>query len=245
MSADGGDVPCAVPITFFVDASATSKREETLTLNELAQRVRVSTASASDHLPWLKLARFGDKRTDKGCLRHDANVIEFTGVEVDYDGEAIAFDDGVATVRRAGLRALVYSSPSHRDDAPRWRVICPAAKPHHPDWHWQWVARINGLFGGALTRDDECSFKLSQAYYFGSVAGQPPCRVEIVEGAPIDERADLDAGAVGISKPITAGLVGTAARCEVLTDYGEAALSSAAEKIFCRTKRETRMDAQR
>jgi hypothetical protein len=52
-------------------------------------------AATKDDTPWLKLAVFGKKRTEKNCLRNDLNVVEISGVEVDYDDEVIAFDDAI------------------------------------------------------------------------------------------------------------------------------------------------------
>ena len=47
---------------------------EALTLLDLRARILEATASTKEKLPWLKLATFGDKRTDDGSLRHNANV---------------------------------------------------------------------------------------------------------------------------------------------------------------------------
>jgi len=55
------------------------------------------------------------------------------------------------------------------------------------------VARVNGLFGGALGGE---SFTLSQAFYFGAVDGNAEHRVEVIEGTPIDLLDALDANAV-------------------------------------------------
>src|SRR5437762_687919 len=60
------------------------------TVDQLAERVRdVKTYPNKAACPLIKLATFGDQRSDRGSLRHDANVVAVTGVEGDYDGEKI------------------------------------------------------------------------------------------------------------------------------------------------------------
>jgi hypothetical protein len=184
----------AVVVTFFIDHAATTKREELLTLEDLAERIRATDAATKQGLPWLKLARFGDQRTDKNSLRHNANIEAVTGVEADYDGEQISLGTAVQLLTEAGLRAAVYASPSHTDDTPRWRVLCPCSEEHLPTERDRFLARLNGLFGGAFSRE---SWTLSQSYYFGSVGQNPSHSVVLTEGDCIDRRDDLDAAAIG------------------------------------------------
>jgi len=68
-----------VTVTFFKNKAAAILRLEDVTLRQLADRIASQTAADKARLPLLKLARFGTKRTDRNCLRHDANVIEFGG----------------------------------------------------------------------------------------------------------------------------------------------------------------------
>jgi hypothetical protein len=58
-------------VTFFIDYSASAKWERKTTLPTLAARIADVTRQTKGQLPWLKLAAFGDKRTDKNSLRHD------------------------------------------------------------------------------------------------------------------------------------------------------------------------------
>ena len=83
-----------VAVTFFFGREASTKREELLTCRELAERIRKTTQRSKDRLPWLKLARFGDAKTDKGSLRHDANVRAITGIEADYEPRGSEFRRG-------------------------------------------------------------------------------------------------------------------------------------------------------
>jgi putative DNA primase/helicase len=183
-------------ITFFPTQTAQSMNVKNMTLHELRDMIQTTTAKSKSALPWLKLASFGEKRTSTGCLRHNENVEEITGAEGDYDGKKMPFEEAVAITERAHLRALIYTSPSHTDEAPKWRILAPTSEPLQPSEREKLVARLNGLFGGIF---DTASFALSQSFYFGSVNGNPAHRAIVVEGDFIDERNDLDAGAIGKS----------------------------------------------
>jgi hypothetical protein len=180
-------------VTFFASAAATTLSTEKVSLSELREKILTTTRDAKAKLPWLKLATFGDQRSDGKSLRHDKNVRMLSGIETDYDAETIAFDDALAVIKNARLCAPVYTSPSHTEDKPRWRVLCPTSRELEPGARAQMVARLNGLFGGVFSGE---SFALSQAYYYGSVNGNSAHRAEITEGDFIDLRDDLDATAI-------------------------------------------------
>jgi hypothetical protein len=186
-------------LTLFQSHGAAAKREETVTLRSLAGRVATTTAARKDQLPWLKLARFGDTRTDKGSLRHDANVLAISGIEADYDGGEVPFEQAVEIATKADLLCLLYTSPSHTADKPRWRVLCPTSEELPPEQRTHLLGRLNGAFGGIFSGE---SWTLSQSYYFGSVNQNPMHRVELVEGTAIDQLDELDA--VWRGKPNTA-----------------------------------------
>jgi P4 family phage/plasmid primase-like protien len=187
-------------VTLFADFAATTNRRTALTLRELADRIAGAWAPTKDQLPWLKLATFGDVRSAKGSLRHDANMLAITGVEADYDGEKIPFDDAVGILEKAGLEALLYTSPSHQRDGhgPRWRILCPASREYPPAVREHYLNRLAGLFrdGDATVLAAE-SWTASQAYYFGAVDHNPAHRVEIIDGQPLDELDELDLIALG------------------------------------------------
>jgi RecA-family ATPase len=192
----GLDVPFQV--TFFRDYAASTKTTEPFTLRSLASRCRTITASRKDGLPWLKCATFGDLRTDKNSLRHDDNVLDITGIEADYDGEQIEVSHAVEKLEKAGILAMVYTSPRHTADAPRWRIICPTSTGLPPEQREKMMGRLNGLFGGIFAGE---SWTLSQAYYYGSVNHNPSHEVHLVDGSPIDDHDDLDE--IWLGKPAT------------------------------------------
>lgn len=166
---------------------------------DLIETIKTSVGySVKAACPWLKLARFGTLRTPARSLRHDTNVLEISGIEGDYDGEQVTPDEALALLERAQVRAAIYTSPSHKPQAPRWRVLAPCSRPLPPACRSALVARINGVLGGILAGE---SFALSQSYYFGAVDGAE-YRVLVTfddpdEGAFIDELDELDELAIG------------------------------------------------
>ncbi len=188
-----------ITITCFDGFAATRKTDRRLSWEQLIHEVRTTTAQSKVGLPWLKLARFGGIRSDKGSLRHDANVLSITGIEADYDGEKISPEAALELLEKAGIRSLLYTSPSHRPEAPRWRVLCPTSVELTPDRRSHLVGRLNGLFGGVLSSE---SFTLSQAYFYGRVGDNPSHMAEMVDGLPIDLCDELDIAWIG--RPHTA-----------------------------------------
>jgi putative DNA primase/helicase len=193
----------AFAVTFFQDYAARRKTEESLTLEALAERIRATAVPTKELLPWLKLARFGMiprprlDGTTSGSLRWDGNVTKLSGVVGESDAEEMTPEEAAERLDKAGIDAVVYTSPSHllNGHGPRWRAVCPFSEELPPDRHYQMMARLNGLLGGVLSVE---SFTLSQSYYFGAVNGNPEHRALIVDGtATIDRCDELDESAVG------------------------------------------------
>ena len=151
---------------------------------------------SKDACALLKLATFGDKRNKKGSLRHDENIVEVFGIEGDYDAEQVSPADAAARLASVGVRALIYTSPSHKPEASRWRVLAPLSKPCAPAERARFVDLLNGTLGGILATE---SWTLSQVFYFGRVAGSP-YEFHSIEGACID---DLEMVLEPIGKPRT------------------------------------------
>src|SRR5215469_5260622 len=147
-----------VTVTFFDDFAALTKREASLTIAELVDLIEQTTAATKEQLPWLKCAIFGNERSQvrnsRGkpsmSLRHDKNVKLITGVEGDYDGEVKSLDDAVAALREHGIGGIVYSSPRHCAERPRWRVVCPFDHPIRPELRTRMMDRLNGAAGDIL-----------------------------------------------------------------------------------------------
>ena len=183
-------------VTLFPDFAASSKQLQTFTLESLQAKILQTSAPSKDRLPWLKLAQFGEIRTKNQSLRSNRNVLSISGIEADYDGGVMLFEEAVKLVHEAGLEALVYTSPSHTPEAPRWRVLCPFSTELPPEQRTRMLARLNGLFDGAFAGE---SWTLSQSYYYGAVNQNPAHRAIVVEGRPIDQLDLLDG--ISIGKP--------------------------------------------
>lgn len=180
------DMP--IPVTFFRDQRARDADAQTLTLRTLAERIRETRGPTKSGLPWLKLATFGDIPTPKGSLRHDANLSTISGVEGDYDAGVLSPAEAAERLRAAGVAAIVYTTPSHTPDAPRWRALAPTSKPLSPDERETLCARLNGALGGVLAPE---SFTRSQAYYYGAIGEGPGHTVHEVAGRFIDAATDV------------------------------------------------------
>ena len=122
---------------------------------------------SKEQCPWIKLATFGDKRSDKGSLRTNENTKAVYGVEGDYDRGIVTIEEAITLLEKHDIKAAVYPTPSWTAEKPRWRVLCPLAQQHLPGEREGLVARLNGALGGILAGE---SFVLSQSYYFGKRA---------------------------------------------------------------------------
>jgi hypothetical protein len=175
-----------IRFTFLQDKSGSSLVAKEVTLPELRDIVLTVKAASKDGLPWLKGARFGDKVSAKGSLRHDKNVLGFDAIELDYDKMEMSFDQAVATLKDMNVRALVYTTPTHTKEAPRLRVLLPVSRDDNPlDTRAKLVARVNGRFGGIFAGE---SFTLSQGYFYGRALDNPAPdhRCEIIDGRFVD-----------------------------------------------------------
>ena len=120
-----------VAFSIFPDVSGSSIKASTWPWERIVQYIASPTkefASKQD-CPLIKLATFGQQRTEKGSLRHDANVLKVTGLEGDYDAGEVRINEAAMLLSDAGITAVIYTSPSHTEQAPRWRVLCPLSHP--------------------------------------------------------------------------------------------------------------------
>ncbi|PZU45312.1 MAG: hypothetical protein DI568_13740 [Sphingomonas sp.] len=181
------DLP--VMVTVFPDRFARTQKPRPATLRQMGDSILKRRAATKQALPLLKLATFGDDATDKGCLRHDGNMLAISGVEVEHDDETVSVDEVLAALRQANVAALVYTSPSHRADRPRWRILAPCSRELPVGERDALVDRLAAAVGDVLSGE---SWTPSQAYYFGGVGDAPDHRAELVDGRPIDLCDELD-----------------------------------------------------
>ena len=190
-----------IHVTFFRNEYAPTLETKNMTLRDLRDLVLTTKADKKENLRLLKLAKFGPTPSENNCLRYDDNIIALSGVVVEHDAETMSLDDALARLRAVPLTALVYTSPSHTPERPRWRVVAPTSDSWSPAMHGTLVARLNGVLGGVLKEPE--SFVLSQPYYFGKVGNNPHHRAEYTSGDYINLRFDLDAGAINKKPPKT------------------------------------------
>ena len=185
-------------VTVFRSKSGDIAAARPMSMEELERVIhRGPTVESEDRkatLPLLKLARFGDQATAKGSLRSDENVSQVYGIEGDYDGEQVAMETAAERLKRFDIEALLHTSARHRPEAPRWRVFCPLSVPLEGDTaqlkaqHAYWLDHLNGALGGILSVE---SWTLSQAYFFGSIAGFTPLTSIRLAGKCLDQLDEL------------------------------------------------------
>ena len=142
-----------VTVTFIKDETGAEMRRVDMTLPQLAEHIRFQTAASKMALPWLKLAIFGNKRSEKNSLRTNENVLQITGIEVEHDTGEIAFGTALATILRAGgIRCIIYTSPSYVPGVKeRWRILLPLSANYPPELREGFVARVKGSFDGRIS----------------------------------------------------------------------------------------------
>lgn len=179
-----------ITYTLFPDITPATKQERAdVPWETLVENIRKApTYISKGACPLISIAEYGDVRTDKDCLRHAANVQRVFGIEIDYDGEQVPIEEAAAMLDMAHLCAVLYTSPSHTMQRPRWRALLPLSEPALPDKRREYVGRVNRILGGIATRE---SFTLSQSFYLGRVRGAEYIVIETL-GRYIDMAAELD-----------------------------------------------------
>jgi hypothetical protein len=190
MAANATPPEAMISYTIFEEINPVAKIDRTdVAWSELVARVRnAATYIDKAHCPLISLCEYGGNFSEKGCVRHSANVLRIYGVELDYDGELMPVSIAAQRFTAANITSVIYTSPSHKPDRPRWRALLPLSEPALPAQRAVYVGRANRLLGGIASRE---SFTLSQSFYIGRVKG---AEYEVAEtsGRFIDEAADLE-----------------------------------------------------
>jgi hypothetical protein len=104
--------------TVFADVMAQHATPYTTSWDALCQSLVDAPQFASkQQCPLLKLCTFGNERTQKGSLRHDANVLSVAGLVGDYDAEVLSVEDAASKFETYGIEAFFYTSASHTASA--------------------------------------------------------------------------------------------------------------------------------
>jgi len=191
MNAIADDVLPLVSYTLFPDVWPKTKilRADVL-WSDLVEKIKdAATYLRKADCPLISMADYGDTidATHK-CLRYAENVIRIYGIELDYDGEKISIDAAANMLDKAGLLAVLYTSPSHTLQKPRWRVLMPLSEPCFPEKRSEYVGKANRALGGIASRE---SFTLSQSFYIGRIKGSA-YEVRQTFGRCVDSAYDLE-----------------------------------------------------
>lgn len=186
MSTQEADVIAApiVAYTLFPDTTARAKRFIEAPWGDLVKQVREPSVTwlRKEDCPLFSFCEYGKERTEKRSLRHQANLRRVFGIELDYDAENIPLVMGAQRLRDAGIRAVLYTTASHKRGRCRWRALLPLSAPVAPDARRALVGMANRALGGIIAEE---SFRLSQSFYIGQVAKVEYEAAE-VEGQCID-----------------------------------------------------------
>ena len=170
-------------ISIFRDVSAKTVTSYTKTWEEVVDLVdEAGTYDNKSRCPLIKLGVFGNKRTKNGSMRSDENLLKVYGIECDYDGGEVTLAGAYSLLLRMRVEALLYTTPGHTREKPRWRILVPLSKAYPPSERAKFVAVINGILGGILAHE---SFTASQTYYIGRVKGVF-YESRRVRGVPVD-----------------------------------------------------------
>ncbi|UNC14753.1 AAA family ATPase [Acidiphilium multivorum] len=181
-----------IALTFFHSVTGTTAEQVTMSMAQLVERLCGTEAESKHDLPLISGCRFGNLKTGKGSLRHDGNVLAISAIVVEHDSGTITLAEARATMAAARVGGLIYATPSHAPDAPRWRLICPLSSDLPREQHRGLVDRLNAVLNGALAQE---SWTVSQPYFFGFVSGKPKEWLA-VEGGFLDQQVDFEAGGI-------------------------------------------------
>lgn len=171
-------------ITMFDDVFAATKKEFEVTWDQVVSRIEDPKVwRKKEVMPLIKLASFGDQKTDQDSYRHDSNVIEVYGVEGDYDDEKVSMEEAAKMLEQKGVKCVLFSSPRYTDEKPRWRILAPFSHEREPEERLYYTELLNGAIGGILAKE---SFTLSQTYYFGKCTNS--YKYIVVDGDCIDTK---------------------------------------------------------
>ena len=180
-----------VHITLFPDTHALTRESLFIPLRQFGDMLRTARAPTKQQLRLFSLCSYGDKRTSKNSLRHDANVRECFAVVGDYDGEKVSLTEAAEALHRARIAALLVTTPSHTKDRPRWRVIAPLSDPLHRNRtnaadltladYAKLVSRLAGVLPDNLAAE---SWTVSQSWYLGYSDIATDHKVVLLEGFP-------------------------------------------------------------
>lgn len=137
--------------------------------------------------PLISGAHFGAIRSKRGSLRHTDNVTHLTALVGDYDAGKSTMLEAAQCLQRLGIRAVLYSTARHTQEAPRFRIVVALSKPVTVEVYGEMMSKLNGALGGTEAQSFLAaeSWTAAQAFYLGRVNGVAFDSIE-TPGQPID-----------------------------------------------------------
>lgn len=146
-------------------------------------------------LPMLQFSRLGDQRSEKNSLRTVENILAITGTVAEHDRGDVTMEEAHALLEAVGIEGYFHTTPSHTEDAPRWRLLLPFEGEYEGDGQtYRQIGRavakkLSGVLNGAIAPE---SCRPGQSWYYGKICDHENYRVLVSEGLPLDRSLDLE-----------------------------------------------------
>jgi putative DNA primase/helicase len=118
----------------------------------------------------------------EGNYRKGDNLTHVYAVEIDIDG-GLSFKESFARLKKAGIAAGLYSTPSYYIKGEAHRVLVPLSEPHSVPESVEVINRINFLLGGAVTLE---TVSKGQGMFMGML-GDDKAVTQLTDGKFADE----------------------------------------------------------
>lgn len=122
--------------------------------------------------------------TLKGGRRKITSVLERNLITLDLDNVPAGADPWQTVSLIMGCAAVLYSTHSHTDLAPRLRLVIPMKRPAKPDEYEAVARRVAGDIGIDLC--DDTTFEPHRLMYWPSAPSDGPFRFELQDGPWLD-----------------------------------------------------------
>lgn len=179
-------------VAFGESRQAKKWKNGTITWEELRKRLSSPLRTAETQSEYFRMKNAGRSTAkDKGGfvagelkdgLRKASTVVCRSMLTMDVDNAKQDFIEGYAAL--SPYQTFIYSTHSHRPEAPRLRLVVPLTRDITPD-EYQAVTRFFAAENG-IEQFDPCSFIPSQLMFWPTVSSDGEYVFEEVEGEPLD-----------------------------------------------------------
>lgn len=124
----------------------------------------------------------------EGDYRNKENAGMVHAIVVEHDRETMTPEEAMEVMRQHCITSVIYTTPSHTWDAPRWRLVCKLTTPVDEIEHGRMVRILNHLLDGAIAPE---SINTEREWFYGSVKGaEYLCLAN--QGDTLDDLLDFD-----------------------------------------------------